>query len=81
MRSTFIPLALAVAAVAMALPQPQPQQIPFVASHRPYVAPHHIPTDATYARFDHDQVLRVQVANHDELKQLETVIEVGKDCR
>ncbi|GJJ76367.1 extracellular matrix protein 14 [Entomortierella parvispora] len=72
MRSTFIPLALTLAAVAaMALPQ----QIPFVAPHPPTVPQHHALTNTAYARFDHDQVLRVQVANDDELKQLEAVIE------
>jgi 2'-5' RNA ligase len=76
--STAISLALTLSVFSMALPQGwedlqgHQRQISFGPTE------HHLKAkdDGAYARFDHDQVLRVQVADLEELKRLEAVIEV-----
>ncbi|KAI1310810.1 Carboxypeptidase A4 [Mortierella claussenii] len=67
-------LSLSVLAVVAYPQQQQQQQYPFGAVH-----PHHADKtdseDTGYARFDNEQVLRVQISTMDELKQLEAIVE------
>ena len=78
MRLLTIPIALALAVVVTAYPHPQQwpdfqgqQQHPMMS-----VAP--IQPTQGYARFDQEQVLRVQVSSLEELKMLEAIVEVIK---
>jgi hypothetical protein len=86
--STIAGLALFCAAFSLAYPQPQPswqdlQQRPFSPFHH---TTQHVDPDlgadskghiGTYARFDNEQVLRVEISSFDQLKQLEAAVEVS----
>lgn len=87
MRLLTIPVALALSVLCTAYPQPlrqvnnnvQGQQITFDSFH-----PQHQPASHNnanndnngYARFDNQQVLRVEVSSMEELKKLEATVEV-----
>ncbi|KAF9102458.1 Carboxypeptidase A4 [Mortierella sp. GBA35] len=79
MRLLTIPVALALSVLCTAYPQPlrqgdvQTQQLPFGTFHPKPAASHDITN--SYARFDDEQVLRVEVSSMEELKKLEAAVE------
>ncbi|KAF9119963.1 putative metallocarboxypeptidase ecm14, partial [Mortierella sp. 14UC] len=82
MRLLTIPVALALSVLCTAYPQPpqqqgnaqQQHQLAFT-SFRPEAASHNNNLNNGYARFDDQQVLRVEVSSMDELKKLEATVE------
>ncbi|KAG0357899.1 hypothetical protein BC939DRAFT_454313 [Gamsiella multidivaricata] len=72
-----ISLALTLSALCVAYPQPQAQQQhPFTpARHSNNHGDYIDHSDTGYARFDKEQVLRVQVSSMEELKQLQAAVE------
>jgi hypothetical protein len=74
MRLLKLSLALTLSAVCAAYPHPQ-GQYPFAAVH-PTNHRQSNENHGEYARFDNEQVLRVQVSSIAELKLLEAVVEV-----
>lgn len=84
MRLLTIPVALALSVLCTAYPQPLrqnsnlqgQQQITFDSFH-PHQTPSHNNNDNIgYARFDEQQVLRVEVSSMEELKKFEATVEV-----
>jgi len=78
MRLLTIPVALTLAVLAAAYPRPQ-QWSDFQGQQQHPMTPAgpFQPTQA-YARFDQEQVLRVEVSSLKELKMLEAIVEVTK---
>lgn len=83
MRLLTIPVALALSVLCTAYPQPLrqnnnvqgQQQIAFGSFH-PHHTTSHNNDNIGYARFDDQQVLRVEVSSMEELKKLEATVEV-----
>ncbi|KAF9186279.1 Carboxypeptidase A4 [Haplosporangium sp. Z 767] len=75
MRLLTIPLALTLAVLTAAYPHQEFNNIQGQQQH-PFTSVHHKPhADDGYARFDNEQVLRVEVSSMEQLKKLEATVE------